>query len=431
VTDSTYLTPEARARREIDKQLEACGWVVQSMKELNLYEAPAVAVREFPMTGGDEADYLLFIDGLATGVVEAKKEGETLTGVELQSDKYGKGLPRSLHAHRRPLPFLYESTGIETRFTNVLDPQPRSREVFAFHRPETLRGWLDAAQLDPAAPSLRSRLTQMPPLMEKGLWAAQSRAVRSLEVSLAENRSRSLIQGTMGSGKTVIAVNAAYRLIKFGGAHRVLFLVDRANLGRQALAAFQQFVTPDDGRKLTELYNVQLLTSNAIDPAARVCITTVQRLYSMLRGEAELSEELEEQSLYEFEPAQPVEVAYNPKVPIETFDVVVVDECHRSIYGVWRQVLDYFDSFVIGLTATPTKQTLGFFNQNLVTEYTHEQAVADGVNVNYDVYRIRTKVSEGGGKVESGYYVDLRDTGCLRKTVRRQCSRCLTTSGTG
>ena len=409
MTASTYLTPEARARREIDKQLEACGWVVQSMKELNLYAAPGVAVREFPMTGGNEADYLLFIDGLATGVVEAKKEGETLTGVELQSDKYGKGLPSNLHAHRRPLPFLYESTGIETRFTNVLDPQPRSREVFAFHRPETLRGWLQAAKLDPDAPSLRSRLTKMPELLEKGLWAAQWRAVHNLEVSLAENRSRSLIQGTMGSGKTVIAVNAAYRLIKFGGAHRVLFLVDRANLGRQALAAFQQFVTPDDGRKLTELYNVQLLTSNAIDPAARVCITTVQRLYSMLRGEAELPEELEEQSLYEFEPAQPVEVAYNPKVPIETLDFVIVDECHRSIYGVWRQVLDYFDSFVVGLTATPTKQTLGFFNQNLVTEYTHEQAVADGVNVDFDVYRIQTKITEQGGLLEAGLVTGMRN----------------------
>jgi type I restriction enzyme R subunit len=409
VTDSSYLTPEARARREIDKQLEACGWVVQDMKDLNLYAAPGVAVREFPMTGGNEADYLLFVDGLATGVVEAKKEGEPLTGVELQSDKYGKGLPRSLHAHRRPLPFLYESTGTETRFTNVLDPEPRSHEVFAFHRPETLGSWLKAAKLDPDAPSLRSRLTKMPALQDQGLWAAQARALHNLEMSLADNRPRSLVQGTMGSGKTVIAVNAAYRLIKFGGAHRVLFLVDRANLGRQALAAFQQFAAPDDGRKLTELYNVQFLTSNAIDPAARVCITTVQRLYSMLRGEADLSEEVDEQSLYEFEPAQPVEVSYNPKVPIETFDVIVVDECHRSIYGVWRQVLDYFDSFVVGLTATPTKQTLGFFNQNLVTEYTHEQAVADGVNVDFDIYRIQTAMTEQGGLLESGLVTGVRN----------------------
>jgi type I restriction enzyme, R subunit len=409
VSDSTYLTPEGRARREIDKLLDACGWVVQSMKELNLYAAPGVAVREFPMAERDEADYLLFVDGLATGVVEAKKEGDTLTGVELQSDKYGKGLPGSLKAHRRPLPFLYESTGTETRFTNLLDPEPRSREVFAFHRPETLRSWLEAAESNPAAPSLRSRLTKLPELQDKGMWAASARAIRSLEISLADNRPRSLIQGTMGSGKTVIAVNAAYRLIKFGGAHRVLFLVDRANLGRQALAAFQQFVTPDDGRKLTELYNVQFLASNAIDPAARVCITTVQRLYSMLRGEAELPEELEEQSLYEYEPAQPVEVAYNPKVPIESFDVMVVDECHRSIYGVWRQVLDYFDSFVVGLTATPTKQTLGFFNQNLVTEYTHEEAVADNVNVDFDVYRIQTKITEQGGLLESGLVTGVRN----------------------
>ena len=102
-------------------------------------------------------------------------------------------------------------------------------------------------------------------------------------------------------------------------------------------------------------------------------------------------------------------IDYNPAIPIETFDIIVTDECHRSIYNLWRQVLEYFDAYLIGLTATPTKQTFGFFNQNLVMEYGHEQAVADGVNVDYDVYRIRTEITEGGAKVEAGYYVDKRD----------------------
>ena len=116
----------------------------------------------------------------------------------------------------------------------------------------------------------------------------------------------------------------------------------------------------------------------------------------MLRGDEQLDPALEEQSAFtlaDLQKEQPP-VAYNPKLPIEAFDVIVTDECHRSIYNLWRQVLEYFDAFTIGLTATPSKQTFGFFNQNLVMEYNHEQAVADRVNVDFDVYRIRTLISE-------------------------------------
>ncbi len=218
-----------------------------------------------------------------------------------------------------------------------------------------------------------------------------------------------------GAGKTYTACSFTYRLIKHAGAKRVLFLVDRSNLGRQATAEFQQFVAPDTGRKFTEVYNVQHLTSNNLDSVARVTICTIQRLYSILRGE-ELDEDLEEKSGYEIASAleagaaaTPKEVAYTDRVPIETFDFIVTDECHRSIYGLWRQVLEYFDAFLIGLTATPSKQTIGFFNQNLVMEYNHERAVADGVNVGYEVYRIKTQVTEQGGKVEKGFYVDRRN----------------------
>src|SRR5438876_3780171 len=219
-----------------------------------------------------------------------------------------------------------------------------------------------------------------------------------------------------GSEKTFTAENVAYRLIRHADARRVLFLVDRAHLGRQTLKEFQQFTTPDDGRKFTELYNVQHLASQVIDPVARVCISTIQRMYSILKGESELSPELDEASAYEIEPPAPVEVEYNPDVPIETFDVIIIDECHRSIYNLWRQVLEYFDAYLIGLTATPSKITFGFFNQNLVMEYPHEQAVADGVNVDFDVYRIRTQIGEAGSSVEAGYYVEKqeRDTRAKR-----------------
>lgn len=194
-------TPEEKARRQIDEQLARCGWTVQHRDEANITAAPGVAIREFPLAGGDEADYLLYANGKAIGVVEAKPEGTTLTGVEVQSAKYTQGLAPNLPAYHRPLPFAYESTGVETRFTNVLDPDARSREVFAFHRPETLVNWATAPD------QLRARLRSLPPLVPGSLWDVQRRAILSLERSLAQNRPRALIQMSTGSGKTFTAVN--------------------------------------------------------------------------------------------------------------------------------------------------------------------------------------------------------------------------------
>jgi type I restriction enzyme R subunit len=398
---------EDDARRKIDDDLGRAGWLVQDADAASIHAGRGVALREFPLKRGHGvADYLLYVDGKAAGVVEAKKAGETLTGVEAQAARYSAGLPDALPAHLRPLPFHYQGTGAETRFSNGLDPEPRSRRVFCFHRPETLAAWL--AEFPS---TLRKRLKDLPPVDERGLWPAQLRAVQNLETSFAEDRPRALVQMATGSGKTFTAVTAIYRLIKFAEVPRVLFLVDRANLGRQTLKEFQQYVTPDDGRKFTELYNVQHLTSNRLDPVARVCITTIQRLYSMLLGR-DLDPELEEGSQFDTGAGllrEPAAVAYNPAIPIEMFGVLFTDECHRSIYDLWRQVLEYFDASIVGLTATPSKQTFGFFHQNLVMEYSHEQAVADGVNVGFDVYRIRTRITEAGSKVEAEHYVDRRD----------------------
>jgi type I restriction enzyme, R subunit len=408
--DIAYLTPEAKARVEIDRMLAASGWTVQSAAKVNLRATLGVAVREFVLKKPHgRVDYLLFVDGRAVGVVEAKKEGEPLIGVEWQSARYVHGLPDEMpRALDGALPFAYESTGVETRFTNTLDPDAASRLVFSFHRPETLAGWLGEAARDPSAPTLRNRLRVMPPADLTGLWPPKDVAVRNLEQSLAAGRPRALIQMATGSGKTLLAAFVSYRLVKFADAKRVLFLVDRANLGRQTLKEFQGFTTPDDGRKFTELYNVQHLSSNVVDPVARVTISTIQRVYSILRGEADLDPELDEQSAYELA-TEPVPVEYNPAVPPETYDVVIVDECHRSIYGLWRQVLDYFDAFTVGLTATPNKQAFGFFNQNLVMEYGHDQAVADGVNVDFDVYRIRTEITEQGSTIDAGIVTKFRD----------------------
>ena len=398
------MKPEESARQRIDHLLEEAGWDVQDFKEMNLGASLGISICEFPLKTGF-ADYLLFVDRKAAGVIEAKPEGATLSGVSYQSGMYTEGIPDDIPCAQRPLPFAYESTGVETFFRDQRDPDPRSRRVFAFHRPETFREWLSDKD------TLRSKLRTMPPLITDGLRDCQVTAIENLEKSLAEARPRALIQMATGSGKTYTAVSFIYRLIKFAGARRVLFLVDRQTLGRQTKREFEQYATPDDGRKFTELYNVQLLTSNAIDPASRVCITTIQRLYSMLKGERELSPELEEQSLFDVSPVmcEPKEVSYNPQIPIETFDFIVTDECHRSIYNLWRQALEYFDAFIIGLTATPSKQTLGFFNQNLVMEYSHERAVADGVNVDYEIYKVNTKITEEGSRVEAGYYIDKRD----------------------
>ncbi len=261
---------------------------------------------------------------------------------------------------------------------------------------------------------MRSKLKALPPLDSAKLWSVQRRAIENLEQSLAQNNPRSLIQMATGSGKTFTAVNVCYRLIKFGGAKRILFLVDRSNLGRQTYREFQQFVSPINAYKFTDEYHVQPLTSNTIAPTSKVVITTIQRLYSILKGEEQFDEAAEEQSLFELESGlvkEPLPVVYNDRIPIEAFDFIVVDECHRSIYNLWRQVLDYFDAFLIGLTATPTKQTIGFFNNNLVMEYGHEQAVADGVNVGFDLYRIRTRITEGGATLEGepGRFIPHRD----------------------
>ncbi len=410
---------EQNAREKIDAALAEAGWIVQNRDEVNLSAGRGVAVREFKLTSGHGfADYMLFVDGNAVGVLEAKPEGHTLSGVEIQAKRYSKGLPAGLDPLVEPLPFLYLSTGADTRFTNLLDPDPRSRRIYQVHQPGTLAEWLSAETLDAwvkghgghtvaedTKPStLRARLRAMPSIEKAFLFPNQLRAVENLERSLFQNRPRALVQMATGSGKTIMAITAAYRLIKFGGARRILFLVDRTNLGEQAEKEFQGYRTPDDNRKFTELYNVQRLTSNTIGASSKVVITTIQRLYSMLKGEPDLDPESEEASLFEFAGAamkEPLPVVYNCAYPPEFFDVIVIDECHRSIYTLWRQVLEYFDAFLIGLTATPAKHTFGFFDQNLVMEYGHEEAVADGVNVDFEVYKIRTQITVQGSTIEA------------------------------
>ncbi|MCA9380194.1 DEAD/DEAH box helicase family protein [Candidatus Dojkabacteria bacterium] len=397
------MTPEEKSRINIDKLLNLAGWIVQDVDRANLGAGLGIAVREFQTSSGP-ADYILFVNRKPVGVVEAKPEGFTLTGVEGQTERYAESLANSIFKIRERLPFNYESTGIETQFRDLRDPEPRARNIFAFHRPETLQEWLEQPE------TLRKRLTEFPELSLEGLRLCQFDAITNLEKSFNQDKPRALIQMATGSGKTYMAVSEVYRLLKFAKAKRVLFLVDRGNLGKQTNREFQEFITPDDGRKFTELYNVQHLKANKLDSVNKVTITTIQRLYSMLKGDAELDPDFEEESGFEGDlEINPGILEYNPNFPIETYDFIITDEAHRSIYNLWRQVLEYFDAYIIGLTATPSKQTFGFFRQNLVMEYSHERAVADGVNVPYDVYKIETKIGTEGSRVDAGFFVDKRD----------------------
>ncbi len=399
---------------------------------MNIHAGLGVAVREFPLRwreGAEDksgfADYLLYADGEAIGVIEAKAAGHTLEGVLIQSEKYTRGLDEGVPAKYRPLPFAFESTGEVTQFSSGLDPHPRSREVFTFHRPEELLRLQDLGSAQ-----LRRRLQQMPVLPQGRLWDVQHQAVRRLERSLAHGRPRALIQMATGSGKTFTAVTACHRLIKYGRAKRILFLVDRNNLGKQTLNEFQQFRDPGSAYTFSEEFVVQRLRGNAFDEAAKVVITTIQRLYSILKGDPEYDAANEDESLFESgDPlgGAPVPVAYTPGLPPEAFDFIVIDECHRSIYNVWRQVIEYFDAFLIGLTATPSPHTIGFFRNNVVQDYSHVKAVADGINVGYDIYRIKTRITEEGGAVlaTAGTYVPRRDRR-TRKTTHAELEDDLT-----
>lgn len=407
---STNQNPEQIARDRIDRMLMDAGWIVQSKKRIDFSAGLGIAIREYQTSVGP-ADYVLFVGQQPLGLIEAKKEddGHRLTVVEDQSADYATAHLK-FFTNTEGLKYIYESTGVLTRFTDYTDPKPRGRSVFSFHRPETLLEWSQKEK------SLRGRFADFPRLDETSLRPAQIVAINNLEKSFKGNRPRALIQMATGAGKTFTAATFIYRLLKFAKAKRILFLVDTKNLGEQAEQEFMAYQPNDDNRKFTELYNVQRLASTYIANESQVCISTIQRMYSILKGE-EMDEFADETNPNEsgswlqqhLNKKDPLPVVYNPKIPVEQFDFIIIDECHRSIYNLWKQVLDYFDAFLIGLTATPDKRTFGFFNENVVSQYTYEESVIDGVNVPYDVYEIETHISQKGAKVEKGWFVDRRD----------------------
>ncbi|MGW9467370.1 type I restriction endonuclease subunit R [Cellulosimicrobium funkei] len=407
--DASRLPAEQRARVLIDAQLQAAGWFVQDGKALNLFAGTGVAVREVVMAQGHgRVDYLLYVDKRVVGVIEAKPEGTTLSGVEWQSAMYATGLPEAHRkravVHHGRLPFVFEASGSETHFTNGYDPDPRARRLFNVPKPSTLARVLREAHADPERATWRAKVRVLPELDVAPLRPAQIEAIKGTEQSLAQQRfDRSLIQMATGAGKTFTAVTLAYRLLKHGGFSKILFLVDRNNLADQTLAEFRNYTTPDDGRRFSEVYTVDKLSGAGMLASSNVVISTIQRVHRFLNvGEAPGNDD---PHLDDWVPDAPVTVKYSEGLPPESFDLVIVDEAHRSIYGVWRGVLEYFDAHVVGLTATPGKQTFAFFRQNLVSSYTYQESVADQVNVDFDIYRIKTKVTDEGGNLPAGVFV--------------------------
>lgn len=386
------MTPEEKARAIIDDKLRQSGWVIQDLKKLNLSAFLGVAVREFPTSMG-EVDYALFVDGTPVGVVEAKREeaGQNITDVEVQSGRYASSTFKWVKKDYF-IRFAYEATDKLIRFTDYKDIKYRSRSVFLFHRPETLLNLL--RQPD----TIRNNMKHFPSFDVTGFRKCQITAIKNLEASFAENRPKALVQMATGAGKTFTAITAAYRLLKYGKMNRILFLVDTKSLGEQAEREFLAYTPNDDPRSFSQIYGVRRLKSSYIPSDVQICISTIQRMYSILKGE-DLDEGTEETPFAEYVTAEskaPKEVVYNEKYPPEFFDCIIVDECHRSIYKVWSQVLSYFDAFIIGLTATPDNRTFAFFNENVVSEYPREQAIIDGVNVGEDIFLIETEVTKNG-----------------------------------
>ena len=389
------MTPEQEARIVIDEKLKMSGWQVQNVNQLNLLAGLGVAVREFPTSTGP-VDYVLFINGEPVGVIEAKKSsaGENITVVEEQSSRYANSTFKWINRDHS-IRFAYEATDKLVKFTDYKDIKYRSRKVFSFHRPEYLESLLQASD------TIRNNMKHFPPLDPVGFRDCQINAINNMDVSFADNRPRALVQMATGAGKTFTAITEAYRLLKYGKMNRILFLVDTKSLGEQAEREFLAYTPSDDTRSFSQLYGVRRLKSSYIPNDVQICISTIQRMYSILKEE-DLDESTEEESFNEYVTADskaPKEVVYNEKYPPEFFDCIIIDECHRSIYNVWQQVLTYFDAFLVGLTATPDKRTFAFFNENVVSEYRREQAIIDGVNVGEDIFLIETEVSQKGGHI--------------------------------
>lgn len=412
------LKPEEKARVYIDRQLQKAGWRIVDRDE---YEASteAQAVRETLTKGHKEADYMLFLNDVAIGVIEAKRDDIKLdtTSHMSQVEYYATHPEKWYKCFGDTLPFVWLANGKQILFRDRRDADSIFEERGEFPSPKFMARLLD----------MQDEWVALPDLPRKGLRECQFEAISNLETSFREGERRALIVLATGAGKTYTACTACYRLLTYTPMKRILFLVDRNNLGRQAEEAFGMYRLTENGEVFNTIYGVERLRNRKIPQDAQVIIATIQGLYAYLRGEQLVEDDSDENSL-SAQLSSFGDKAFN--IPHDFFDLIIIDECHRSIYSSWQQVLNYFDTArLIGLTATPVPETLAFFNRNVVMNYTLERSIVDGVNVDYRVYRIKTKASEDGGTIAAEEHLNqfTRYTGAEER-IRQQAEQVYTAS---
>ena len=384
------MTPEEKARIKIDQMFDDAGWKVVD-RDFYSPTITAAAIREGLLNGNREADYFLFINGMAVGVLEAKrKEVDVAANVVCeQAELYARGVPEYYKAYSRPLPIIYQSNGEETYFRDFRDKEGELIEINRIHTPMEIVKMLGIE--DPYA--------GLPTLKKKGLRTCQYEAITELEGSFRAGQKRALIVLATGAGKTYTACLASYRFLAFTPMKRILFLVDRNNLGKQAEGEFGMFRLTENGDPFNTIYAVNRLKSSKVPSDSNVVISTIQRLFSLLTGKEIVDTDEDDEDTATGE----VQLIGNITLPPDFFDLIIIDECHRSIYGNWRKVLEYFNTAkLIGLTATPIPETKAFFNNNIVVNYSLEQSIVDGVNVDARIYRIKTEATENGGAILKG-----------------------------
>ena len=384
------MTPEEKARQKIDQWFTDAGWEVINRDD---YEptCTAVAIREGLLKGNLEADYFLFINGKAVGVLEAKREEtDAFSSIVCeQAALYARSVPNIYQTYQKPLPFIFTSNGKELYFCDFREQDHYFKQIMTIPTPHELVKKL----------GINDYFAGLPTLRKKGLRDCQYEAITELEKSFRAGQNRALMVLATGAGKTYTACLAAYRMLSYTPMRRVLFLVDRNNLGKQAEGEFGTFRLTENGEVFSTIFTVNRLRSSSITSDSSVIISTIQRLFSFLKGDAIEDNEDDDEN----EPTEEVALPPNPNLPHDYFDMIIVDECHRSIYGNWRKVLEYFDTArLVGLTATPIPETMAFFNNNRIVNYTLEKSIVDGVNVDCRVYRIKTQVTETGGAILEG-----------------------------
>ena len=404
------MTPEEKARQKIDQWFADAGWKVINRED---YETTctAVAIREGLLNGNLEADYFLFINGKAIGVLEAKRED-----IDALSDKvceqavlYARNVPNIYQAYQKPLPFIFTSNGKELYFCDFREQDSYFKQIVTIPTPHELVKKL----------GIEDTFAGLPTLEKKGLRDCQYEAITELEKSFRSGQNRALMVLATGAGKTYTACLAAYRLLSYTPMRRILFLVDRNNLGKQAEGEFGTFRLTETGDALNAIFTVNRLRSSSIPSDSNVIISTIQRLFSFLKGDAIEDNDDDDEN----EPTEEVALPPNPHLPHDYFDLIIIDECHRSIYGNWRKVLEYFDTArLVGLTATPIPETKAFFNNNCIVNYTLDKSIVDGVNVGCRVYRIKTQVTENGGAILEGETVkeETRYTGEVKTVCNKE-----------